>query len=68
MCIRDRLYVDYDWNIDECGITLDADLTPEQMNWRLGDVFKLVRDDGILRLVKLDPVDKFVRGLGHSNG
>ena len=62
------LYVDYDWQINEHGITLDETITLEQLNWRLGDVFKLVRDDGVLRLVKLDPVDKFVRGLGSNNG
>jgi len=62
------LYVDYDWQVNEHGITLDETITLNQLGWKLDDVFKLVRDDGILRLVKLDPVDKFVRGLGHSNG
>jgi hypothetical protein len=56
------LYVDYDWMVDEHGITLDNEITKEKLGWRLGDVFKLVEDDGVLRLVKLDPVDKFVRG------
>ena len=56
------LYVDYDWKIDEHGITMDGEITKEKLSWRLGDVFKLVEDDGVLRLVKLDPVDKFVRG------
>jgi len=56
------LYVDYDWMVDEHGITLDQDMKKEQLGWKLGDVFKLVEDDGQLRLVKLDPVDKFVRG------
>ena len=56
------LYVDYDWQVNEHGITLDETITLNQLGWKLDDVFKLVRDDGILRLVKLDPVDKFVRG------
>ena len=62
------LYIDYDWRVDEHGITMDREISKEQLGWKLGDVFKLVEDDGVLRLVKLDPVDKFVRGLGHGNG
>jgi hypothetical protein len=56
-------YVDFDWHMDAMGIRLDTDLDVQKLGWAEGDFFKLINVDGQLQLVKVDPLEKFVRGL-----
>ena len=56
-------YVDFDWNMDAMGIRLDTDLDVQKLGWKEGDFFKLINVNGQLQLVKVDPLEKFVRGL-----
>lgn len=56
-------YVDFDWQMDAMGIRLDTDLDVQKLGWKKGDYFKLIDVNGQLQLVKVDPLEKFVRGL-----
>jgi hypothetical protein len=56
-------YVDFDWQMDAMGIRLDTDLDVQKLGWEKGDFFKLTDVNGQLHLVKVDPLEKFVRGL-----
>ena len=56
-------YVDFDWQMDAMGIRLDTDLDVQKLGWKEGDFFKLINVNGQLQLVKVDPLEKFVRGL-----
>jgi hypothetical protein len=56
-------YVDFDWHMDAMGIRLDTDLDVQKLGWAEGDFFKLINVNGQLQLVKVDPLEKFVRGL-----
>jgi hypothetical protein len=55
------LYLDYNWDLSESGITLDAELDVDALGWQGGDYFKLVNVDGRCRLVKVDPIVKFLK-------
>ena len=55
-------YLDFDWEMDAMGIRLDTDLDVQKLGWKEGDHFKLIKVDGNLQLVKIDPLEKFVRG------
>ncbi len=56
-------YVDYDWEMDAWGLRLDTDLDVQKLGWQEGDYFKLIKVDDKLQLVKLEEIEKFVRGL-----
>jgi len=56
-------YVDFDWEMDAMGIRLDSDLDVEKLGWKENDYFKLIRVDGRLQLVKVDEIEKFIRGM-----
>jgi hypothetical protein len=56
------LYYDYTWDLTNDGIILDEELNTDGLDWKEGDLFKFVDIDGKRQLVKLDPVEKFVRG------
>jgi hypothetical protein len=56
-------YIDFDWHMDAMGIRLDTDLDVQKLGWKEGDFFKLIDVNGQLQLVKVDPLEKFVRGL-----
>jgi hypothetical protein len=56
-------YVDFDWQMDAMGIRLDTDLDVQKLGWKKGDFFKLTDVNGQLQLIKVDPLEKFVRGL-----
>jgi len=56
------LHLDYTWDLDKNGILLDEELNVDKLGWKGGDLFKLVNINGRCRLVKLDPVEKFVKG------
>ena len=56
------LYYDYTWDLTNDGIILDEELNTDGLDWKEGDLFKFVDINGKRQLVKLDPVEKFVRG------
>ena len=56
------LYFDYTWDLSDNGIVLDQELDAYKLGWKEGDLFKFVDINGKRQLVKLDPVEKFVRG------
>ena len=56
------LYFDYTWDLSDDKIILDEELDVYNIGWREGDLFKFVDIDGKRQLIKLDPVEKFVRG------
>lgn len=55
-------HYDYEWDLDPNRILLDGELNTDKLGYRHGDVFKFVNIDGRQMLVKLDPVEQFVRG------
>ena len=55
-------HYDYEWDLDESGIKFDPELNIDKLGWRAGDCFKITNINGRAMLVKLDPVDQFVRG------
>lgn len=56
-------YVDFDWEMDAMGIRLDTDLDVEKLGWKENDYFKLIKVNDRLELVKVDEVEKFIRGM-----
>ena len=56
-------YVDFNWELDVMGLRLDRDLDVQKLGWKEGDFFKLIQVDGQLQLVKIDPLETFVRGI-----
>ena len=56
-------FIDYDWEMDAMGIRLDTDLDVAKLGWKENDYFKLIRVDDRLQLVKVDEVEKFIRGM-----
>jgi hypothetical protein len=56
-------YVDFNWELDAMGLRLDRDLDVQKLGWKEGDFFKLIQVDGQLQLVKIDPLETFVRGM-----
>jgi len=60
--IKRMRYVDYDWHLSSTGIVLDETLNTDALGWKGGDIFKLTNVNGKAKLLKVDPVEKFVRG------
>lgn len=58
-----RKYIDFDWEMDAMGIRLDTDLDVDKLGWKENDYFKLIKVDGRLQLVKVDEIEKFLRGM-----
>ena len=56
------LFYDYTWDLTKDGIILDEELNTDGLDWKEGDLFKFVDINGKRQLIKLDPVEKFVRG------
>ena len=57
------LYYDYTWDITQDSILFDEELSTEKLGWKEGDMFKLTVDStGRITLIRIDPVEKFVRG------
>jgi hypothetical protein len=58
-------YYDYEWDLEPNRILLDAELNVDALGWRGGDYFKVVNHNGRVMLVKVDPLEKFLRdGVG----
>lgn len=45
------------------GIRLDRDLDVDKLGWKENDYFKLIKVDGNLQLVKVENIEKFIRGM-----
>ncbi len=58
------LYVDYSWDLSENRIILDEELNIDRLGWKAGDLFKVTNVNGRAQLVKVDALEKFVRGHG----
>ena len=54
-------YYDYDWDLSPERIVLDQELDIDKLGWKHGDLFKVINVNGQPQLVKLDPLEKFVR-------
>jgi hypothetical protein len=54
-------HFDYEWDLDESGIKFDPELNIDKLGWRAGDCFKITNINGRAMLVKLDPVEQFVK-------
>jgi hypothetical protein len=55
-------HYDYEWDLDPSRIIIDRELNTDKLGYRHGDVFKFINIDGQQMLVKLDPLEQFVRG------
>ena len=55
-------YFDYEWDIEPGYIKFDPEINIDKLGWRAGDCFKITNVNGRARLVKMDPVEQFVKG------
>jgi hypothetical protein len=55
------LHIDYRWDLHPDKIVLDEELNTDRLGWRAGDMFKFINVDGKQMLVKIDPLEKFIR-------
>jgi hypothetical protein len=55
-------YYDYDWDLEPNRILLDKELNIDKLGWKHGDCFKVINVDGQAMLVKLDPLEQFIKG------
>ena len=66
------LHFDYSWDLSTDRILLDEELNTDKLGWRAGDMFKFVNMNGRQMLVKIDPLELFVKGhkvnCGDDNG
>ena len=54
-------YYDYEWDLDSDGIKFDPELDIDKLGWKHGDYFKIININGQARLVKVDPLVKFLK-------
>ncbi len=54
-------YYDYEWDLEPNRILLDAELNLDKLGWRAGDYFRVKNVNGRSMLVKIDPLEKFLR-------
>jgi hypothetical protein len=57
------LHFDFTWDLSSERIILDEELDISKLGWKEGDVFKFMDIDGKRQLVKLDPLEKFTKGI-----
>jgi hypothetical protein len=55
-------YFDYEWDLEPGYIKFDPEINIDKLGWRAGDCFKITNINGRAMLVKLDPVEQFVKG------
>ena len=55
-------FYDYEWDLYPNSIVFDPELDIEKLGLEIGDVFRLVEVNGRTKLVKVHPLEKFVRG------
>jgi len=58
-------YIDYTWDLEPGAIMFDEELNIDGLGWEEGDIFKLVKVNGKASLLKINPVEKFVRGFSN---
>ena len=54
-------FYDYEWDLYPGSIVFDRELNIEKIGQEVGDVFRLVEEDGQMKLIKIDPIEKFIR-------
>jgi hypothetical protein len=54
-------YYDYDWDLEPHRILLDAELNVDKLGWKAGDYFQVKNINGRAMLIKVDPLEKFLR-------
>jgi hypothetical protein len=59
-------HFDYEWDLYPDRIILDEELNIDRLGWRHGDCFKVTNVNGRVMLVKLDPLEKFLKD-GENN-
>lgn len=52
---------DYEWDLCPDKIILDKELDIDKLGWKHGDIFKVTNVNGQAMLVKLEPLEKFIR-------
>ena len=57
-------YYDYEWDLEPNRILLDAELNVDKLGWQAGDYFRVKNINGRAMLVKVDPLEKFLRDGG----
>jgi hypothetical protein len=55
-------FYDYEWDLYPNSIVFDRELDIDSLGWEIGDVFRLIEENGSTKLVKVHPLEKFVRG------
>jgi hypothetical protein len=55
-------HFDYEWDLDPYRILMDNELNTDKLGYKHGDVFKFINIDGQQMLVKLDPLEAFIKG------
>jgi hypothetical protein len=55
-------HYDYEWDLEPEYIKFDPELNIDKLGWKHGDCFKIANINGSAMLIKLDPVEQFVRG------
>jgi hypothetical protein len=55
-------YHDYEWELHKDRIILDRDLNIDKLGWKHGDCFKVTNVNGQPMLIKMEELEKFVRG------
>jgi hypothetical protein len=54
-------YYDYEWDLSPDRIILDKQLDIDALGWHGGDYFKIININGQAQLIKLDPLEKFLK-------
>ena len=55
-------HFDYEWDLEPQYIKFDPELNIDKLGWKHGDCFKITNINGRAMLVKLDPVEQFMKG------
>ena len=54
-------HIDFDWDLEQWGITFDDEINLAKFGWKEGDYFKFVVDaDGKRYMKKVDAVEEFL--------
>ena len=54
-------YYDYEWDLEPHRIVLDVELNVDALGWQAGDYFQVKNVNGRAMLVKVDPLEKFLK-------
>jgi hypothetical protein len=54
-------YYDYEWDLEPNKILLDPELNVDALGWQAGDYFKVTNINGRAMLIKVDPLEKFLK-------